>query len=105
MIGSLASSNEGVEGYTTMVAVMRGLFMWFPSFGTTLSVIKFLTVAMSDHRCAYFPSEGESLICVPGMGEDWKDYERLIAHCCRKYIFKLRIQTRVHFWRISYVVI
>ncbi|XP_021957188.1 ATP-binding cassette sub-family A member 3 [Folsomia candida] len=83
VIGSLASSNEGVEGYTTMVAVMRGLFMWFPSFGTTLSVIKFLTVAMSDHRCAYFPSEGESLICVPGMGEDWKDYERLIAHCCQ----------------------
>ncbi|OXA51099.1 ATP-binding cassette sub-family A member 3 [Folsomia candida] len=32
VIGSLASSNEGVEGYTTMVAVMRGLFMWFPSF-------------------------------------------------------------------------
>lgn len=87
--GAIIYSGRDKEEFIVTTIFLRVLFMWYPSFGFALCLSNFLTIALDNNRCVYFPSDGESLICVRGMRKKyWNPGE---THCCSKYIFNINV--------------
>ena len=60
--------------------IVRFIGRIFPSFGASLSIMRFASIATQNSRCSILSEEDKSIICDPEL-----EVDPLLLQCCSKY--------------------
>ena len=59
------------------VDIARYIFRLFPSFGASMSIMRFASVASQNSRCSILSPEDKALFCNPDL-----EVDPLLLQCC-----------------------